>query len=215
MTSEPPDPSKRTGWIEDEGDVKDIGRVFGIVPGQSRGERRASERAWLYLVLAAMASILLFGLMIGVPWDGSSSTEQAAPPADAPSAVVADTVVQRCAATDLVEATVRMEPEERGASGTRTLGTVTLSTTSTEPLQVWILVDEGESSENSWEREGWHSAGPPLSSGTPIEQRLSQTVYDDGDATWRIINAVAAWRTDTACAEPPTDAQLDAIAAPL
>jgi hypothetical protein len=190
-------------------------------------ERRASARTWLFLALFAGAVALLL-VLIGVlssdvfevpgevaGSDPSTSTQQPAPPEDAPGAVVGDDVVQRCAATDLVEATVRMQPEERGANGTRTLGTVTLSTTSTEPLQVWILVDEGEHSDNGWEREGWQPAGPPLSSGTPIEQRLSQTVYDDGDSTWRIINAVAAWRTGAVCAELPTEAQLDAIARPL
>lgn len=157
-----------------------------------------------------MACFLLFGAILVVRSDSSSSTPQAVP-ATAPPEVVDETAVERCAATELVDAEVQMQPEERGDNGTRTLGTLTLSTRSSEPLQVWVLVDEGEEGEQAWSRAGWTSIGPPLAAGSRIEERLSQTVYDDGDATWRIITAVAAWRTGGQCADLPTNAQLDAI----
>jgi len=162
-----------------------------------------------------MACLLLLAIILATRLDLSGSTQQAEPAGDPPSAAVDETVVQRCAATDLVDAAVRMQPEERGANGTRTLGTVTISTTSTEPLRVWILVDEGEIGESDWSREDWLSTGGQLTSGASIEERLSRTVYDDGGSTWRNITGVAAWRTGPDCADLPTDAQLDAIATPL
>lgn len=195
--------------------IADIGRTLGVLPGQSRGERRASARAWLFLVLAVMACILLVGAILTTRSSSSSSAPPAEPPADPPSTVVDETAAERCAATALVDVAVTMQPEERGDNGTRTLGTLTLSTASTEPLRVWVLVDEGESGEQSWSSEGWQPAGPSLTSAAPIEERLGRTVYDDGDSTWRIITGVAAWRTGSACADLPTDAQLDSIASPV
>ena len=211
--SETPAPSSPAARLRER--ILDIGRTLGVVPGQSRAERRASARAWLFLALATLACFLLFGAILLTPSDPSDSTPQAASSAAPPIAAVDETVVQRCAATALVETTVRMQPEERGDDGTRTLGTLTITTASTEPLRVWVLVDEGEIGESSWSREGWQPTGAPLSSGGSIEERLSQTVYDDGDSTWRRITGVAAWRTGPECADPPTDAQLGAVAAPI
>lgn len=184
-------------------------------PATSQPSSHASGRAWLFVLLTAVALMLLLLPLVFSGSKASDSTPQAESPAAPPIAAVDETVVQRCAATALVETTVRMQPEERGDDGTRTLGTLTITTASTEPLQVWVLVDEGEIGESSWSREGWQSNGGPLSSGGSVEERLSQTDYDDGDSTWRIINGVAAWRTGPECADPPTDAQLNAIAAPL
>jgi hypothetical protein len=196
-------------------DIADVGRTLGVLPGQSRAERRASRRAWLFLVLAVMACILLGGAILAVRSESSRTQQQAEPRADAAGEVVGESGVEQCAATDLVDVQVRMQPEERGTSGTRTLGTMTLSTGSGEALRVWVLVDEGEEGEQSWSRQGWQPVGAALSRGAPIEQRLSQTVYDDGGSTWRTITGVAAWRSAPECAELPTPAQLDEIAAPV
>lgn len=214
MTSRKPGkPSRTAADLED--DLVDVGRALGVLPGQSRAQRRASHRAWLFLALAVMACILLVGAILAVRSDSSRTQPQAEPRADVAGDAVAASVVEQCAATDLVDVGVRMQPEERGTAGTRTLGTMTLSTGSSEALRVWVLVDEGEEGEQSWSREGWQPVGPALSRGTPIEQRLSRTVYDDGGSTWRTITGVAAWHTSAECAELPTPAQLDEIAAPV
>lgn len=186
----------------------------GIMMG-SRPVSGFSSRTWLFLVLAIMACLLILVAILWTRSDPSDLTQVADAPADPPSAVVDAPAAERCAATALVDVSVSMQPDERGSNGTRTFGTVTISTASTEPLRVWILVDEGESGDNGWSRQAWESAGSLLTSGGPIEQRVSQTVYDDGGSTWRTINGFAAWRATAECIDLPTDAELDAIASPL
>ena len=95
--------------------------------------------------------------------------------------------------------------------------TAVVTTTSDVPLRVWALVDEGEEGgAQDWHRESWHPVSGLLSAGSPVEERVSQTDDDDGGSTWRIIDAVSAWRTGTGCdGVVPTDEQKQAESTPL
>lgn len=177
--------------------------------------------------LVLVIGILLLGVVManscGETADESRATagpEPAAGTTTPPSASDAQAAVDTatdCAATDLVEVELRMQPTERGDRGVRTLGTAVITTTSDEPLRVWLLVDEGEEGgAQDWQRESWQVASGLVSAGAPAEERVSQTDYDDGGSTWRIINEVSAWRTGGACADvAPTDEQKEQNAALL
>lgn len=188
---------------------------LGVVGPSPAKRAEAAHRSWLWLVLAILAAMIIVALILfGVRRGGdeaSTAAEGSAAAADSEPAP-AQVAFTDCVATDLLDLSVVMQPEERGDRGTRTLGTLTVATTSGEPLRVWLLVDEGEEGgAQDWQDEGWQPTSRTVTAQTPLQERLSRTAYDDGGSTWRTVSAVTAARTEGACAQvAPTDAELEA-----